>query len=464
LLRRAMGKKVQAEMDAQRGRFVTGCATHNIPPNRANELFDLIDKFAGYGFNKSHAAAYAVLAYQTAWLKTHHPEVFFAASMCFDMHQTDKLGIFIDDMRRLEVECLPPDINRSEAEYTVEDNADGGLAVRYALGGIKNVGERAMEVLVAERDASGPFATLDDFANRADPGQLNRRSLENLAAAGAFDTIEPNRAAVHAAAETLLAAAQSARDSRESGQGGLFGEGGSDIAKLRIDQNAAWSLGEQMNYEKEAFGFYFSAHPCSQYAAVAASHGAKTNAELLASGPIPEGVRRAGTLAALIEGVRWRESRKGKRFMVADFSDISGQFSVRCFDEIVGAQLAEWAKSAECLLLGVEMDMRPGDEVPSFTVKSAKLLSSLVSATRLKMLLDVTNERAIGELAQLVEPLHGGKSELVIKTRTADGRAAHIVLGRRYQLDASLVEQVKAIDGVANVELAPLAPVLALVH
>jgi len=464
LLRRAMGKKVQAEMDAQRGRFVTGCATHNIPPNRANELFDLIDKFAGYGFNKSHAAAYAVLAYQTAWLKTHHPEVFFAASMCFDMHQTDKLGIFIDDMRRLEVECLAPDINHSEAEYTVEDNADGGLAVRYALGGIKNVGERAMEVLVAERDATGPFATLDDFANRADPGQLNRRSLENLAAAGAFDSLEPNRAAVHAAAETLLAAAQSARDSRESGQGGLFGEGGSDIAKLRIDQDAAWSLGEQMNHEKEAFGFYFSAHPCSQYAAVAASHGAKTNAELLASGPIPEGVRRAGTLAALIEGVRWRESRKGKRFMVADFSDMSGQFSVRCFDEVVGAQLAEWAKSAECLLLGVEMDMRPGDEVPSFTVKSAKLLSSLVSATRLKMLLDVTHERAIGELAQLVEPLHGGKSELVIKTRTADGRAAHIVLGRRYQLDASLVEQVKAIDGVANVELAPLAPVLALVH
>jgi DNA polymerase III subunit alpha len=463
LLRRAMGKKVQAEMDAQRGRFVTGCATHNIPPNRANELFDLIDKFAGYGFNKSHAAAYAVLAYQTAWLKTHHPEVFFAASMCFDMHQTDKLGIFIDDMRRLEIECLPPDINRSEAEYTVED-AEQGLAVRYALGGIKNVGERAMEVLVAEREANGVFANLDDFANRADPAQLNRRSLENLAAAGAFDALEPNRAAVHAAAETLLAAAQSARDSRESGQGGLFGEGGSDIAKLRIDHSATWSLGAQMNQEKDAFGFYFSAHPCSQFAAVSASHGARTNVELLASGPIPEGVRRAGTLAALIEGVRWRESRKGKRFMVADFSDMSGQFSVRCFDEVVGAQLAEWAKTAECLLLGVEMDMRPGDEVPSFTVKSAKLLSSLVSATRLKMLLDVTDERAIGQLALLVEPLHGGKSELIIKTRTQDGRAAHIVLGRRYQLDASLLEQVKAIDGVTNVELAPLAPVLALVH
>ncbi len=464
LLRRAMGKKIQKEMDDQRERFVTGCAAHQIQPNRANELFDLIDKFAGYGFNKSHAAAYAVLAYQTAWLKVHHPEEFFAASMCFDMHQTDKLGIFIDDMRRLDVTCLPPDVNRSEAEYSVEGDGEGGFAVRYALGGIKNVGEKAMELLVEERSTGGAFTGLDDFANRADPAQLNRRSLENLAAAGAFDALETNRAAVHTGAETLLAAAQSARYSRESGQGGLFGEAGSDIAKLRIDQSVIWSLGEQMNREKEAFGFYFSAHPCSQYAAVAASHGAKTNADLLKSGPIPEGVRRAGTMAALIEGVRWRESRKGKRFMIADFSDTSGQFSVRCFDDAVGLQLTEWATEAECLLLGVEMDMRPGDEVPSFTVKSAKLLSSLVSVTRLKMQLDITSEKGLRELAQLVEPLHGGKSELVIKARADDGRWAHIVLGRRFQLDAALLDKVKAIDGIGNVELAPLAPVLALVH
>ncbi len=464
LLRRAMGKKIQAEMDAQRERFVTGCATHDITPHRANELFDLIDKFAGYGFNKSHAAAYAVLAYQTAWLKTHHPEEFFAASMCFDMHQTDKLAIFMDDMRRLEVKCLPPDINRSGAEFTVEGDADGGLAVRYALGGIKNVGERAMEMLIEERENQGAFTTLDDFANRADPAQINRRSLENLAAAGAFDPLESNRAAVHAAAEMVLAAAQSARDTRISGQGGLFGEGGADAARLRLDRSVQWSPGERMNYEKDAFGFYFSAHPCSQYDAIAASHGAKSYVIWLESGPIPEGVRRSATISALIEGVRWRESRKGKRFMVADFSDQSGQFSVRCFDEAVGGLLAEWAKEAACLLLHCELDMRPGDEVPSFTVKSAKPLASLTSVSRLKMQLDITRENALSELAQMVAPLQGGKSELVIRTRAADGRWVHVGLGRRYQLDASMLEKVKSIDGVANVELAPLGPALALVH
>ncbi len=464
LLRRAMGKKIQSEMDAQRERFVSGCAAHSIPPNRANELFDLIDKFAGYGFNKSHAAAYAVLAYQTAWLKTHHPEEFYAASMCFDMHQTDKLATFMDDMRRLDVMCLPPDINHSEAEFTVETNVHGDHAVRYALGGIKNVGERAMEILVAERANAGLFKSLDDFANRVDPGQINRRSLENLAASGAFDALEPNRAAVHAASETLLAAAQSARDSRESGQGGLFGEGGSDMAALRIDTSLHWAPGEQMNQEKDAFGFYFSAHPCSQFDALASSHGAKPYAVWLDSGPIPEGVRRAATMSALIEGVRWRESRKGKRFMIADFSDKSGQFSVRCFDEAIGSQLAECAKDAECLLLHCEMEMRPGEEVPSFTVKSAKALSSLTSVSRLKMQLDVTHEAAMVQLAQMLEPLDGGRSEMVIKTRATDGRWVKIIVGRRFRIDASLLDQVRAIEGVENVELAPLGPVLALVH
>ncbi|MGH6659491.1 MAG: DNA polymerase III subunit alpha, partial [Sphingomicrobium sp.] len=218
LLRRAMGKKIQSEMDAQRARFVDGCGRNDIAEPRANELFDTIDKFAGYGFNKSHAAGYALIAYQTAWLKTHHRAEFFAASMSFDMTQTDKLSIFVEDMRRGGLDSLPPDINASHARFTVEDGA-----VRYALGALKGVGEKAMEALVAEREANGPFKSLDDFAARIDPKMLNRRQLESLAAAGAFDELEPNRAAVHAAAETILAHAASAHDQRTSGQHGLFG-------------------------------------------------------------------------------------------------------------------------------------------------------------------------------------------------------------------------------------------------
>jgi DNA polymerase III subunit alpha len=463
LLRRAMGKKIQAEMDEQRAIFVAGCAEHNqIDAVKANELFDLIDKFAGYGFNKSHAAAYALLSYHTGWLKTHHPEVFFAASMCFDMHQTDKLAIFVDDMRRMEVACLPPSINASEAEYSVQES-EQGLAVRYALAGIKNVGEKAMEALVAERERDGPFASLDEFANRVDPAHLNKRQLENLAATGAFDDLNPNRAAVYAGAELILSAAQSARDSRESGQGGLFGEGTSDAAQLRFADNVGWTIAEAMEHEKDAFGYYFAAHPLSQFAQISASHGARSHAEIMEAGAIPEGVRKAATMAVMVQGLRWRESKRGKRFVLADLSDTSGQFSARCFEEALCPQLAEWAKDGTCLLLNVELDQRPGDETPGITIKGARPLDGLVASTRFMLSLDVDAADAFHQLQHLIAPLQGGRSEVIAKTRAANGQSVPIHLGNKYRLDVELVEKVRAIQGVNHVALEPIRPHLSVV-
>ncbi|MCA3254672.1 MAG: DNA polymerase III subunit alpha, partial [Alphaproteobacteria bacterium] len=188
LLRRAMGKKIKAEMDAQRAGFIAGCASANaIPEGKANELFDLIDKFAGYGFNKSHAAAYALVSFQTAWLKAHYPVEFYAASMAYDIALTDKLGVFLDDMRRSGVECLPPCVNKSEADFTVECTGPDQFKVRYALGALKGVGEKAMTELVAEREANGRFGSLGEFAARINPKLLNKRQIECLASAGAFD-------------------------------------------------------------------------------------------------------------------------------------------------------------------------------------------------------------------------------------------------------------------------------------
>ena len=257
LLRRAMGKKIQSEMEAQRARFVEGCARINqISSVKANELFDTIDKFAGYGFNKSHAAGYALIAYQTAWLKAHHPAEFYAASMSFDLALTDKLGVFVEDMRRGAVDCRPPDINPSNAYFTVEEGA-----VRYALGALKGVGGKAMEALVEERTACGPFSSLEDFAARIDPRLLNRRQLESLAGAGAFDSLKPDRAAIFAAAETILAHAASAHDQRTSGQAGLFGVNSAEAAPIRLPRDASWTQAQRMAAERDAFGFYFSAHP-----------------------------------------------------------------------------------------------------------------------------------------------------------------------------------------------------------
>ena len=462
LLRRAMGKKIKAEMDAQRAGFVEGCARVNqIPAAKANELFDLIDKFAGYGFNKSHAAAYALVAYQTAWLKAHHRHEFFAASMAFDIHMTDKLAIFHDDMRRLGVTCLPPAINASEADFSVEQHEDD-LAVRYALGALKGVGEKAMAQLVAERDANGPFRNLDDFAGRIDPRLLNRRQIESLAGAGAFDGIA-ERWSVHAAAETMLAAASSAAEARVSGQGGLFGEGPADVAPIRMPRAEPWTLAQRMAAEKESYGFYFSAHPVDNYRHLVDAHGAKTFAQLAAMPAPADGGRMGATMAALVENTRWRTSARGRRYMLATLSDPSGQFEASIFDDQVAEQVGNAAKAGTCVLMTIEADRRPGEETPRVAIRSLQSLDSLAGRARLQLEIEVDDPAALGRLAAEVAGDHGGSGQIRLKTRYEGGEAT-LVLGRSWRIDAELAARIERIEGVAKARLSVVeGPRLALV-
>jgi len=456
LLRRAMGKKIQAEMDAQRDRFVTGCAANDISKAKANELFDLIDKFAGYGFNKSHAAAYALVAYQTAWLKAHHPVEFFAASMCFDMAQTDKLAIFVEDMRRMEVACLPPSINESEAEFSVED-AGESKAVRYALGALKGVGEKAMEQLVEERRAKGAFGSLDDFADRVDPKLLNRRQIESLAGGGAFDPIAPNRAAVFAAADTILAHASSAANARTSGQGGLFGEGAANVVPIRMPADASWTLAERMAAEKESFGFYFSAHPVDNYRHIAKAHGARTFVEL-SSLPAPaDGGRSAGVMAGLVEEARWRTSARGRRYLMATLSDASGQYIATVFDDAAAAQVEEAAKAGDCGLLNVELDRRPGEEAPRVTIRSIQSFENLSKRTRLQIEVELDGPDALHRLAAMMANERGGNGQLRLRTPLDKGEA-QLILGRDFRLDAELAARIERIDGITSVRLSVAEP------
>jgi DNA polymerase-3 subunit alpha len=492
LLRRAMGKKIKSEMDAQRSGFVAGCErVNNIPRAKANELFDLIDKFAGYGFNKSHAAAYALIAYQTAWLKTHHPVEFYAASMCFDIHQTDKLAIFTDDMRRMDVECLPPSINASEAEFAVEalesssPSGEGfgvglvsrvetsptptpplkgrGLAVRYALGALKGVGEKAMEQLVEERRANGTFKSLEDFAERVDPRLLNRRQIESLAGGGAFDPLDGNRAAVFAAAETILAHAASAADSRESGQGGLFGGGESNVVPIRMPVAATWTLAQRMAAEKESFGFYFSAHPVDRYRHLAEAHGAKTYAALASLPAPPDGGRTGAVMAGMVEDARFRTSARGRRYLMATMSDGSGQFVATVFDDDASAQIEAAAKSGACALLHVELDRRPGEEAPRVTIRSLQLFESLSKRARLQLEVEVDGVDAVARLAAAIAQERGGHGELRLRVKLEKGEA-ELVLGRDFRLDAELAARLERVEGVAAVRLSVAPqPRLALV-
>ncbi len=462
LLRRAMGKKIKAEMDAQRQRFIDGCAANAITAGKANELFDLIDKFAGYGFNKSHAAAYALLAYQTAWLKAHHKPEFFAASMCYDISLTDKLAIWADDMRRSDVALLPPDVNGSEAEFSVE-----GVAVRYGLGALKGVGEKAMEQLVEERRRSGPFRDLDDLADRIDPRLLNRRQLESLAGAGAFDGVVTDRAAVFGAAETILAHAASAHDARTSGQGGLFGgEDNRGVQPIRLAKDARWSAAERMTAEKEAFGFYFSAHPTDRYRHVARSERARSFDQLTQMAapsepmrdergrPLP---RSTINMAALVEEARWRTSARGNRYLLATCSDASGQFVASAFDEEPALAMEAAARGGACLLLGVEVDKRPGEETPRITVRTARPLDGLSTNARLLMTIDVSDEVALASLAALLAEARGGRGEVQLRVAAGEG-SVRLRVGRDYRLNSETVEAIERLAGVTDVELEPLDP------
>ncbi len=470
LLRRAMGKKIQAEMDAQREIFVRGCAEHNqIPEGKANELFDLIDKFAGYGFNKSHAAAYALVAYQTAWMKAHHKPEFFAASMSYDIHLTDKLTIFVDDMRRLGVPCMAPCINASTADFSVE-----GIGVRYALAALKGVGERAMEELCEERAANGPFTDLNNFADRVDPRLLNRRQLESLAAGGAFDGIAPSREVVFAAAETVLSHAASVHDARTSGQGNMFGgDGGAGVPPIRLPQTPNWSLAERMAAEKEAFGFYFSAHPTDRYRHLASSHGARSFVEICgmpsSAGSEPvfvNGKRQPSPtikMAVLVEEARWRTSARGNRYLLATLSDHSGQFIASCFDADVSAELEAKGKEGACLLVSVETDRRPGEETPRFTVRNVQSFEGLTSNARLVLEIETAEPEAMGALAAMLDGHGGGRGEVRLKASLPGGGSADILLGRGYLLDAELTATIERMPGVVAHLRPAEAPRLALV-
>ncbi|MBT4739499.1 MAG: DNA polymerase III subunit alpha, partial [Rhodospirillaceae bacterium] len=223
LLRRAMGKKIQAEMDAQREQFVEGATERDTTAEKASEVFDTIAKFAGYGFNKSHAAAYALVAYQTGYLKANHPVEFMAATMTLDMQNTDKLEGFKSELKRLGIDLLPPDVNHSGVGFTVEQKADESWAVRYALAAIKNVGAGAIEGMIKARDEGGPFKDLADFAGRLDTRLINKRLIENLVRAGGLDCLHSNRAEMMAGAEVILRHVQAGAEARNSDQGALFG-------------------------------------------------------------------------------------------------------------------------------------------------------------------------------------------------------------------------------------------------
>lgn len=302
LLRRAMGKKKKEEMDAQRKIFTEGATKNNMTEKQASELFDLLEKFAGYGFNKSHAAAYALVAYQTAFLKTHYPAAFLAATMSADMNNTDSVHIFYDDCAANKVEVLPPDVNESEFKFKPISRTQ----VLYGLGAVKGTGWAAIEVILQARKTDGPFKDLFDFCCRLDLRKVNRRVIESLIRAGAFDKLEPNRNALLSGVALAIGAAE--QTNANSNQNSLFGEA-SDQSVHVLPDVAPWSEQQKLQEEKAALGFYLSGHPYWAYQKDLSNFITTTLASLAPR-------EQPQLLAGIVSGIRVRMTGRGKMAIV----------------------------------------------------------------------------------------------------------------------------------------------------
>ncbi|KAB7646152.1 DNA polymerase III subunit alpha [Polymorphobacter fuscus] len=457
LLRRAMGKKIHAEMVAQKERFAEGAATNGIEKATASAIFDLVLKFANYGFNKSHAAAYALVSFQTAWLKAHHPVEFFAASMAYDITNTDRLAAFTDDARRCGVKLLPPCINASQADFSVEDGC-----VRYALAALKNVGEKAMEVVVAGRGAG--YSGLPAFSKSVDPRLLNKRQLESLIAAGCFDGIAANRAGVHLLAEAILGTAQSAQAARESAQTALFGEATGFVddggLAMLVPASASWTLAETMAQEKEAFGFYFSGHPVEAWRPVLDANGALSFAEVAALPAPAGGGRRGVVMAGLIEEVRWRtpQTGRGNRYLLVTLSDRSGQYVASCFEEDTQARIEAIGGEAAAVLVQAELQWREGEDVPRITMRGITMLAEMAKRTRSRLVVALESADDAAQLAALVAAVRGkGRGELVATVPTAAG-VARVRLGGDYLVDVETLSRLSRAFGAERVVSQALDP------
>jgi len=445
LLRRAMGKKIKEEMDQQRKIFVEGAAaSHNVPAKVAESIFEQINKFAGYGFNKSHAAAYALIAYWTAWLKANYPVEFMAASMTLDLGNTDKLSVFKQDMDKMGIPLLMPDVNQSNADFKVE-----GSAVRYALAALKGVGEQAMISLISDRSARGPYKNLPDFAERLDSKAMNRRQFEQLICAGAFDCLHDNRAQLSAGAESILRYAQSLQEERNIGQVSLFGgdDGGAGgLGMPDLPVVAPWDPLEKLAREFGAVGFYLSAHPLD-------SRGAQfERMKIVPLRHVEEDIRNKHMARYQMAGVLLKKqekmSQKGSKYAFLQLSDPTGIFEITIFSETLSIA-REILVPGNALLLTVEAEVKE-DQI-RYTCGKIQLLEQVLESKINEIQIHLTGVNGIEKIKQFLDIEGRGRSKITFFAHLEDGRQAEIELSGGWSLSAQARNIIRAEKGVLEI-------------
>jgi DNA polymerase III subunit alpha len=445
ILRRAMGKKKKEEMAAQRAKFLAGCEKNKIAEKKAVHIFDLMEEFAGYGFNKSHSCAYALLAYQTAYLKTHFPVEFMAALLTSETGNADKAVKYINEARGMSIAILPPDVNESDLFFTPV-----GESIRFGMAAIKNVGENTAKAIRESRLAQGEFKSLFEFCERIESRFLNKRVFESLIKSGAMDSLGPRESLV-ASVDDAINAIQRAARARESGQHGLFFGGGEAEAKVHFElrEAAPWSEEERLSSEYAMLGFYVSGHPLEKYASRLQGMGALSLGEV-------EGQRNGKEIAVagLIVGSRPMRSKKGARWAIFTIQDMTGVQELLAFPESF-ARLENVLKPGTPLLLKARVQVE--ESGTRLSLQEARKLDEIVdranaSELRLRMDLCRVQENALQQLEDLFSKAGGGASPVIFELEAQDGTTAVVQSQRKIRVTPDFISALERICGDEGIQ------------
>ncbi len=424
LLRRAMGKKVKSEMEAQRKQFIEGLLTHTGgTPALAKELFAQAEKFASYAFPRAHAAAYALITYQTAYLKAHHPVEYMAALMTHALTNTDKLTLFARETTRLGIELLPPDVNQSDALFKVE-----GGKIRYALAALKNVGVAAMESLVNERTQKGPFKDIFDFVERLDGRVINKRQMEHMIMAGAFDSLSPNRRQLMDNLEMLLRYGNEDRRAP-----GLFG---AEVIRPKLTSVEDWGSLEKLRHEFSAVGFYLTAHPLDAYADSLSGLYVQPSSDLH---KVEEGESRTFRLAGIVLAKQEKIAKSGQRYAFMTLSDSSGVFEVTLFSETLNHH-RDLLEPGTALILTLTAQL--SHENLRLTCQSLESLNALIEGEPLTV--SIHTQAQAATLIRLLEKAPRGTGRVMVQVDTNEGKGT-VILQPTYGLTPEVRDRLSAL-------------------
>jgi DNA polymerase-3 subunit alpha len=452
LLRRAMGKKIKEAMDAERPKFEEGAAKNGVDAKKASEVFDLLEKFANYGFNKSHAAAYAVVSYYTAWLKANHPVEFMGGVMNCDIHLTDKLAVYFEEVKKaLALPWVPPCVNRSDAMFTV---VDGALV--YALGALKNVGVEAMTLVTEGRKVEGidkPFATLFDFARRVDLKRVGKRPLEMLARSGAFDQLDRNRRRVFESLEGLVNYSAAVHEQKASNQVSLFGEAGDDLPEPRLSKVADWLPAEKLDEEAKAIGFFLSGHPLEDYM------GALKRKQVLTLDELTDKARGGPCVAKIagrVSGRQERKSARGNRFAFAQLSDPTGAYEITIFSETL-EKSREYLEVGSKVVVTAEATME-ADQLKLLAKSIGPIDSVVADAGASGLRIFVEGIEAVSNVASILErerqaAKNGPRGPVVLSLLNPDLPGdVEVDTGMEFPVNPQIKGAIKSLPGVMAVE------------